>query len=66
MKLRMKRWFKVVLTLIIIHISFFIWRQIGTLGQLAQQDNVYLLLCIASWIYLTIGQVLIYGKLWEK
>jgi len=66
MKLRMKRWFKVVLTLITIHISFFIWKQTGTLGQLAQQDNVYLLLCIASWIYLTIGQVLIYGKLWEK
>ena len=66
MKLRLKRGVKVVITLLIIHISFFIWKQVGTLGELAQKDTFYLILCIASWIYLTIGQALIYGVLWEK
>lgn len=66
MKLRIKKWVKVVLTLITIHLSFFIWKQTGTLGELAQHNNFYLILCIASWFYLIVGQTLIYGKLWEK
>lgn len=66
MKLRMKRWVKIVLTLITIHISFFIWKQTGTLGELAQKDMFYTVLCVASWFYLIVGQTLIYGKLWEK
>lgn len=65
-KRRLKRWVKVAITLITIHISFFIWRQTGTLGELAQKETIYMILCIASWLYLTIGQALIYGALWEK
>ena len=65
-KKRLKKWVKVVITLLIIHVSFFIWRQTGWLGELVQKDTVYLILCIASWIYLTIGQTMIYGALWEK
>lgn len=65
-KLRLKRWVKVVITLIVIHISFFIWKQTGTLGELAQKDYVYLALCIASWLYLSFGQALIYGVIWSK
>ena len=65
-KKRLKRWVKVVITLLLIHVSFFIWKQTGTLGELAQKNTFYLILCIASWIYLTIGQAMIYGALWEK
>ena len=65
-RLRMKRWVKVVITIVIIHLSFFIWKQTGWLGELAQKNSIYMILCILSWIYLTIGQVLIYGTLWEK
>lgn len=66
MKLRMKRGVKVVITLLMIHVSFFIWKQTGMFGELAQKDVFYLILCIASWVYLTIGQTLIYRALWEK
>lgn len=65
-RLRMKRWVKVVITLILIHISFFIWRQTGTLGMLAQHDKGYLVLTIGAWLYITLGQAIIYKKLWEK
>ena len=65
-RLRMKRWVKVVITLILIHISFFIWKQTGTLGNLAQHDKGYLVLTIGAWLYITLGQAMIYKKLWEK
>lgn len=65
-KLRLKRGWKVVITLILIHISFFIWRQTGSLGSLAQHDMGYLILTILSWLYLTLGQAMIFGSLWEK
>lgn len=65
-KLRLKRWTKFLLTLIVIHISFFIWKQTGYLGELAQKDTVYLILCIASWIYLIVGQALVYEEIWKK
>lgn len=64
--MRLKRWVKVVITLIVIHISFFIWKQTGKLGELAQTDTLYLILCVASWSYLIIGQTLIYEKIWQK
>lgn len=66
MKKRLKKWVKVVITLLVIHISFFIWKQTGILGSLAQRDTFYLILCVASWMYLVFGQVLIYEKIWEK
>ena len=65
-KYKVRRWVRVVLTILVIHISFFIWKQTGTLGELAQKDRVYLALCIAGWVYLIIGQVMIYGAIWEK
>lgn len=65
-RLRMKRWVKVVITLILIHINFFIWKQTGTLGMLAQHDKGYLVLTIGAWLYITLGQAMIYKKLWEK
>ena len=65
MKLRMKRWVRIVITLLVIHISFFIWRQTGLLGELAQHSTVYLILCVLSWMYLIVGQVLIYEKIWN-
>ena len=63
--MRLKKWVKVVLTLLMIHVSFFIWKQTGTLGELAQKDIIYLVLCVLSWIYLLAGQVMIYEKIWK-
>lgn len=63
--MKLKKWVRVVLTLITIHVSFFIWRNTGTLGTLAQHDNFYLILCVLSWTHLLIGQVFIYEKIWK-
>ncbi len=63
--MRLKRWVKIVITILVIHISFFIWKQTGMLGRLAQQDKLYLILCVLSWLYLVVGQVFIYEKIWK-
>ena len=63
--MRLKRWVRVLITLLVIHISFFIWKQTGSLGSLAQTSNTYLVLCILSWFYLLIGQVFIYEQIWK-
>ena len=65
MKKRLKKWVRVVITIVIIHISFFIWKQTGVLGELAQKDTFYLILCILSWVYLIIGQIFIYERIWQ-
>lgn len=65
-RMKLKGWVKVVITLLLIHLSFFVWKQTGSLGSLAQHDKGYLVLTIASWIYLTFGQAMIYKNLWEK
>ena len=63
--MRLKRWLRVVLTLVVIHITFFIWKQTGRLGYLAQDNYIYLIMCVLSWIYLLVGQVFIYEKIWK-
>lgn len=63
--MRLKIWVRVVITLIMIISSFFIWKQTGTLGELAQNNTFYLFLCISSWLYITAGQILIYKKIWK-
>lgn len=63
--MRLKRWVKVLLSLIVIITGFFIWKQTGVLGELAQKDTFYLVLCILSWLYLIVGQTLIYESIWQ-
>ena len=62
--MRLRKWVKVVLTIIVIHLSFFIWKQTGIIGNRAETSRLYLGLCMASWFYLIIGQTLIYAAIW--
>lgn len=64
-KRKLKRWVKVLITIIFIHLNFFIWRQTGVLGELAQTSKVYVYLCVGSWFYLIFGQILIIEKIWK-
>ena len=65
-KMKLRKWVKIVLTLIVIHLSFFIWKQTGVFGARANSDNVYLVLTLLSWLYLVFGQTLIYKAIWEN
>ena len=64
-KLKLKNWVRVVLSLILIHIGFFIWKQTGRIGELAQESCLYLGICMLTWFYLLVGQIFIYKKIWK-
>ena len=65
-KLKLKKWVKVVISLIIIEIGILIYSQTGKLGELAQNNAFYLLLCIMSWIWLIFGSAGSMYCIWEK
>lgn len=66
MKKRLKKWVKVVITVLVGVAGIMLWKQAGTVGELAQTSTIFLLLCLLLWFYLIVGQILILKLLWEK
>lgn len=66
MKRKLRKWVKVVLTIILIGISILLYSYAGVIGELAQIYKVYQLVCICVWGWLLVGQMIVYGYLWSK
>ena len=66
MKKRLKKWVKVVITVLVGVAGIMLWKQAGTVGELAQTSTTYFILCLLLWFYLLVGQILILKLLWEK
>jgi hypothetical protein len=64
-KIKIKSGGKVVLTLIILLISTFVYTKVGILGDLAQSHKGYLIVCIGAWFWLLVGQLLALSVIWE-
>lgn len=64
-KLRLRKWVKIILTLFVVIINIGIYLKTGMLGELAQTSKFYEVLCISTWIWLLLGQMLIYGFIWK-
>ena len=65
-KLKLKKWVKVVLSLMIIGVGILLYNQTGRLGELAQTSNFYLALCVAAWTWLIFGSSSSLYYIWEK
>lgn len=65
-KLKLKRWVKVVLSLLILGVWVLIYNQTGKLGELAQTSNIYLALCVAAWTWLIFGSLSSIYYIWEN
>lgn len=65
-QLKLKRWVKVVLTVVIIIISAFIYSKTGIVGELAQASKLYQLVCFGAWGWLLVGQMITYSVIWRK
>lgn len=63
-KRRLKRWVKVILTIIVIAISTFIYSRTITLGKLASTNNYYEIITIFCWAWLIIGQFIVITSIW--
>ena len=64
-KLKLKRWVKVVLTLILLILGIFIYSKVGILGELAQTDRGYQFICLGAWFWLLAGQMIAYNFIWS-
>lgn len=56
---------KVIVTLIVMVFSAFIYSKTGVFGELAQDNLFFQILTLISWAWLILGQFLIYCLLWE-
>lgn len=63
---RLKKWVKVLITFIIAIIGLFIYVKTGILGELAQDSNIYLVICITAWAWLLFGQFSLLYFIWEE
>lgn len=65
-KLRLKKWVKVVLTILVILVSFKIYAEMGQIQTKAVSSINYQVIAVLGWIWLIIGQIMVYMKLWER
>ena len=65
-KLRLKKWVKVVLTIITILVSIKIYTEIGQIQINLLSSINYQVTVVLAWIWLLMGQIMVYMKLWER
>lgn len=65
-RLRLKKWVKVVLTIVTLMISVIAYLKSAEYGILAQTQSTYELLCIGIWFWLLAGQMIILSLVWES
>ena len=65
-KLRLKKWVKVVLTIITILVSIKIYTEIGQIQTNMLSSINYQVTLVLAWIWLLMGQIMVYMKLWER
>lgn len=62
---RLKKWVKVVLTIIIVGVSAVMYIKSGSLGELAQSSQFYKALTLGTWAWLIFGQMISLYLIWE-
>lgn len=64
-KLKLRKWVKVVLTIILLFIGNAIYNHTGVSGELAWTSNIYRTICVLEWFYICFIQVILFGLIWE-
>lgn len=62
---RLKRWVKIVLTILLLILSFIIYIKLDYWGFLARSSDFYMWASIISWFWLIVGQMVIYSRIWR-
>lgn len=62
---RLKRWVKIVLTILLLILSLIIYIKLDYWGFLARSSNFYVVVSIISWFWLIIGQMAVYARIWR-
>ena len=65
-KLKLKRWVKVLTTLIVIGLGILIYSKLGDIGSEATTNTLASILCIMGWTYLLFVQIVVLSGIWEN
>ena len=63
--MKLRKWVKVVLTMLLLILSLIIYIKLDYWGFLARSSNFYVLVSIIGWFWLIVGQMVIYAKIWR-
>ena len=62
---KLRKWVKVVLTMLLLTLSLIIYMKIDCWGFLARSSNFYVAVSIIGWFWLIVGQMVIYSRIWR-
>lgn len=63
--MKLRKWVKVVLTMLLLILSLIIYMKLDYWGFLARSSNFYVLVSIIGWFWLIVGQMVIYSRIWR-
>lgn len=64
--MKLRKWVKVVLTILVILVSFKIYAEMGQIHTKAVSSINYQVIAILGWTWLIIGQIWVYSIIWER
>lgn len=65
-KLKLRRWVKVLITLIVAIVGIVIYLGLRNIGSEAGTNMIADILCITGWSYLVFAQIIILSGIWES
>lgn len=63
--MKLRKWVKAVLTMLLLILSFIIYMKLDYWGFLARSSNFYVVVSIISWFWLIVGQMTVYARIWR-
>lgn len=63
-RLRLKKWVKIVLTIIIIITSILIYHYLGVKGSYTTQNTMSSIFILIGWFWLIAGQLIVLEAIW--
>lgn len=65
-KYKLKRWVKVVITLMLIVSGILIYRYLGFLGAIEDKTTLGKVFLFVGWFWLLFGQIMMLSLMWEE
>lgn len=62
---KLRKWVKVVLTMLLLTLSLIIYMKLDYWGFLARSSNFYMCVSIIGWFWLIVGQMTVYARIWR-
>ena len=62
---KLRKWVKVVLTMLLLTLSLIIYMKLDYWGFLARSSNFYVAVSIIGWFWLIVGQMAVYARIWR-